>query len=253
MVKPILIDFTTDYLIALFFACYGFFGESGHVLLLGEEAQKENRVEKPRRNVINRVRDQKSIFARPPKGFIEIERNDTINIPKCLKQPILDYLEKCHDICTKTIYNDLHGFIRVQDLHQSAYTEFFKGVTCQNRNQHDRAIEHYTEAIDLKPDFATAYYNRGNTYYHKGDYDRAIADHTDAIALSPDDAEAYTNRGLAYAQKGDYDRAIEDCDKVIDLSPDDAEAYTNRGFTYAQKGDYDRAIEDCDKAIDLSP
>ena len=111
--KTNLIDFTTDYLIALFFACESLFDNPGRVILLGESGQEENRAKKPR-NIINRVRDQKSVFARPTKGFIEIESDDVIDIPKCLKQPMLDYLKKYHDISTKTIYNDLHGFIRVQ-------------------------------------------------------------------------------------------------------------------------------------------
>ena len=246
--KTNLIDFTTDYLVALFFACDGFFEEPGRVILLGEEAQRENQVEKPR-NVINRVRDQKSVLARPPRGFIEIERDNTINIPKCLKQSILDYLEKYHDISTKTIYNDLHGFIRVQDLHQSAYTEFFKGLTCQNRSQHDRAIEHYTEAIDLKPDYTEAYTNRGVAYAEKGDFDRSIEDHNTAIQLKPDFVEAYTNRGAAYSKQGDYDCAIADYDKAIELKPD-FEAYYNRGIAYIKKGNFDRAIVGDAKSIE---
>ena len=83
--KTNLIDFTTDYLIALFFACESLFDKPGRVILLDASAQEENRAKKPR-NIINRVRDQKSVFARPPKGFIEIKPDDVINIPKCLKQ-----------------------------------------------------------------------------------------------------------------------------------------------------------------------
>ena len=44
----------------------------------------------------------------------------------------------------------------------------------------------------------------------KGDYDRAIADFDQAIQLKPDYADAYYNRGIAYHDKGDYDRAIAD-------------------------------------------
>ena len=248
--KTNLIDFTTDYLIALFFACDGFFDEPGRVILLGEGAQRENQVKKPR-SVINRVRDQKSIFARPPKGFIEIESDDAINIPEWLKQPILKHLEKYHGISTKTIYNDLHGFIRVQDLYQSVYTEFFKGLTCHSRKQYDKAIEHYSEALRQNPRIVAAYTNRGVAYSDKGDFDRAIKDCNKAIDIDPDYAEAYINRGAAYSGKGDYDRAIADYTKAIELNPDFAEAYNNRGAAYQRKGDYDRAIRDCNKAIDI--
>ena len=66
--KTNLIDFTTDYLVALFFACDGFFDEPGRVILLREGAQRENRVEKPR-SVINRVRDQEEYIRSTTQGL----------------------------------------------------------------------------------------------------------------------------------------------------------------------------------------
>ena len=114
-------------------------------------------------------------------------------------------------------------------------------------------ITDYTIAIELNPDAAQVYYNRGVAYYKKGDYDRAIADNAKAIELNPGYAKAYGNRGVAFHTKGDYDRAILDYVKVIELDPDDARAYYNRGVAYYKKGDYNRAIADYTKAIALNP
>ena len=41
----------------------------------------------------------------------------------------------------------------------------------------DRAIEDYDKTIELKPNYADAYYNRGVVRYKKGDFDRAIEDY----------------------------------------------------------------------------
>ena len=120
-----LIDFTTDSHIALFFACDRFFDKPGRVLFLGEEAQNKNRVEKKPQNPRNRIIAQKSVFIRPPTGVVEPD--DVIAIPAHLKQPILGYLDKHHGISTETIYNDLHGFIRNQAIHQIACIEFYVG------------------------------------------------------------------------------------------------------------------------------
>ena len=99
---------------------------------------------------------------------------------------MLDHLEKYHGISANVIYNDLHGFIRVQDLHQSAYTESFKGLACQDRKQYDKAIEHYTRAIKLKPDLGVLYNNRGAAYGQRGlHYEYAIGDLSKAIELNP--------------------------------------------------------------------
>ena len=120
-----LIDFTTDNHIALFFACDRFFDKPGRVIFWGEKAQNENRVEKKPQNPRNRIIAQKSVFIRPPTGVVKPD--GVITIPARLKQPILSYLDKHHGISTETIYNDLHGFIRNQDMHQIASIEFYVG------------------------------------------------------------------------------------------------------------------------------
>ncbi len=260
-----LIDFTTDYFIALFFACDGHHDEDGRVILQRTEEIK-NIIEPPR-DPRHRVIAQKSVFVRAPKGFIEPPEADIVPIPANLKQPLLQHLRKYHGISTETIYNDLHGFIRVQHLHKSAYTEFYKGLTCQNREQYNQAIEHYTETLKLNPLMVEVYYDRGNVYYSKGDangndsdYDNAIEDFTRAIQFKPDFAGAYTNRGNAYVKKRNYDRGIEDHNKAIELKPDYANAYFNRGGAYKSKGDdcqnqgdYDLSIADFTQAIEINP
>ena len=114
-----LIDFTTDNHIALFFACDGSLGKPGRIILFQrtEETNEAYKIREPQ-NPRNRVIAQKSIFVRPPKGFLELGQYDVIDIPKSLKEPILDHLQKQHGILTQTVYNDLHGFIRDQGSHQ---------------------------------------------------------------------------------------------------------------------------------------
>ena len=246
--KTNLIDFTTDYLIALFFACDGEHNENGRVILLQQLDDMNKRIWRPR-IPNNRVIAQKSIFVQPKKGFIEPDA--IICIPKDLKEPILDHLRKYHGISTETIYNDLHGFITTQRIHQSAYTEFFYGVTYGEQRNNEKAIKHYGKAIELNPNFAEAYNNRGNAYSDKDELNRAIQDFDKAIDLNPDLVEAYYNRGVAYGIKDELNRAIQDFDKAIELKPDFAEAYNIRGMAYSDKGDkgdFDQAIQDYNKA-----
>lgn len=258
--KTNLIDFTTDYLVALFFACDGNRDEPGRVILLKNQSGDYEVVKPPR--TIARAGIQKSTFVQALSGVVDPDT--VVCIPANLKGDMLDYLRKHHDISTKTIYNDLQGFIENWKSHKSAYTEFYKGLTCDERADstkdpakkqvwYDKAIVHYTEAIDLNSDFTEAYNNRGTAYYHKGKFDKAIQDYNKTIDLNPDYAGAYNNRGAAYADKGEFDRAIQDYTQAIDLNPDYASPYHNRGNDYFHKGEFDGAIQDYNKAIDLNP
>ena len=258
--KTNLIDFTTDYLVALFFACDGNRDKPGRVILLQNQSEAY-KVVKPHRTIA-RAGIQKSIFVQSPSGVVEPDV--VVCIPAALKGEMLDYLRKHHDISTQTIYNDLQGFIENRSSHKSAYTEFYKGLTCQERGDsvktlaekqacYNRAVVHYTEAIDLNPEYAVVYNNRGNAYSKKGEVDRAIQDYNTAIDLNSEYALAYNNRGNAYSKKGEVDRAIQDFNTAIDLNPEFALAYNNRGNAYTDKDNLDRAIQDLNTAIDLNP
>jgi tetratricopeptide (TPR) repeat protein len=54
-------------------------------------------------------------------------------------------------------------------------------------------------------------------YEQSGEIDRAIADYSKTIEIRPDNAAAYENRGRAYASKGDYTHAIADAMKASEL------------------------------------
>lgn len=128
-----------------------------------------------------------------------------------------------------------------------------RGVAYAKKGEYDLAIEDFNKALELNPKYVEAYNNRGNAYGKKGEYDKAIADFTRVIELNPQYAEVYYTRGAAYAIKCEYELAIADFNKVIELNPKDARVYNNRGNAYAIKGEYDKAIGDFTKAIELNP
>ena len=66
-----------------------------------------------------------------------------------------------------------------------------------------RAIDHYSKAIALRPDYVEAINNRGLARHDSGDRAGAIADFSKAIELKPDYALAYNNRGVVRAGSGD--------------------------------------------------
>lgn len=263
--KTNLIDFTTDYLIALFFACdnSNSLTKDGRLILFQKCDGWDDLILHPH-NPRHRVIAQKSVFVRHPNGFLYPEDVDIVTIPAYLKLHLLAYLHKYHDISTETIYNDLHGFITNQRFHENAYLEFHRGLNYhlkgnavetaeEKQDAYEKAIRHYTRAIHLKPDIPEGYNNRGNVYYDKGEIDKAIDDYNTAIENNPDDALLYNNRGGVYFDKGIFEKAIEDWNIAVELNPDFAKAYYNRGNAYLLKGEIDNAIRDYNKVAVLSP
>ncbi|HEV3260069.1 MAG TPA: tetratricopeptide repeat protein [Gemmataceae bacterium] len=122
----------------------------------------------------------------------------------------------------------------------------------------DNALKYYDEAIQLDPDCANAYGSRATIYAEvKQDYDRAIADYSEAIRLRDDQtaqgkylaATVYTGRGHCYLHMAKVAEAIADYDEAIRLNPQVLQAYAYRGLAYETKGLYDKAIADYTEAI----
>jgi tetratricopeptide (TPR) repeat protein len=104
-----------------------------------------------------------------------------------------------------------------------------RGEAASSAHEYDRAIADYTTAIELKPDYAEAYNDRGFAYYLKGDGEHAIADFTRAIELRPNYPKAYNSRGVAYMSHGyGAAKSVPDFDRAIELKPDFRYAYINR-------------------------
>ena len=84
-------------------------------------------------------------------------------------------------------------------------------------NDYQLILGDLDKAIDLAPDFAYTYYNRGNVLSNLKDYRAAIVSYNDAIVLEPNLAEAYYNRGLTYIFLGENARGISDLSKAGEL------------------------------------
>ena len=236
--KTNLIDFTTDYLIALFFACDGSYHRDGRVILQKRESEDYQSEIPP--ETIKRVESQKSILLQSPKGFINPDV--VVIIPKELKLSVLNYLEKHHDISTKKIYKDVHGFIKWLGKYFDPTLEFGKGVSCQNRaglennmqeklKWYEKAYEHFTEALKLKSDFTEAYITRGAVFRDVGEFELALKDFNVAIEIDPEFANAYNERGVYYAKIGDTEKALNDFNLAIDLDSEDEDFYNRKHFS----------------------
>jgi tetratricopeptide (TPR) repeat protein len=98
-----------------------------------------------------------------------------------------------------------------------AQTYNVKGVEYSQNNRYKSAIDNFSRAIFLQPDFVDAYNNRGLTYSKNGYYQLAIDDFNQVIRLKPDFVSAYINRGVTYLTSNKKDLGCLDAQKACSL------------------------------------
>ena len=276
-----LLDFTTEYNIALYFACAKLHGKDGHdkdgrivLLQLNQETVAKYQIRRAQ-DPPNRAQAQKSLFVQPPDGFICPTDKDvkTVCIPKELKQWILIHLYRFQYISYKTLFNDIYGYLRQNDLRTSVQEwtsedldqwsspNPVENLTDKEKQEwHKKMVQRHIAKIEHSPNDAIYYYELA--YYYGKEmrkYDCAIETFSKAILLKPHYPTAYANRGVSYARNKDLDRAIEDLVKAtqVPLNPLFNGyllfVYQLLGNVYDIRGDRQCAIEYYEKALELQP
>ena len=120
-------------------------------------------------------------------------------------------------------------------------------------NKFGHSEQDFRKSVELKPNYAEAYYNLGNTYRKLSDLNQAVTCYTKAIELKRDYTDAYNARGHINYKLKNESQAIADFSNVIQLKPDFAAAFYNRGMVHHTSGNNKDAVKDWRKAVELNP
>ena len=140
-----LIDFTTDYFVALFFACEQNYSVGGRIIL-------SEITPLPVRISDSRVQAQKSVFVQAPDGFMKSDHVKQIKIAARLKIPLLLYLKQYHAISSETLFPDIQGAIRHWNANQSVLFRLHEADRKNTQKQFDEAAKIYNECFSLSVD-----------------------------------------------------------------------------------------------------
>ena len=149
--------------------------------------------------------------------------------------------------------NDYDCAVAIEIDPQDAKAYFDRGIEKYRLGQNAEAIDEHSRAIIIDPQATDAYVGRGAAKYNLGQYQEAIDDYNCAITLNPQAAEAYVGRGTAKYNLGQHREAIDDYNRAITLNPQAAFAYYNRGFAKHSLGQYQAAIDDYNCVIIINP
>jgi tetratricopeptide (TPR) repeat protein len=168
-------------------------------------------------------------------------------------QTAKDYTNKGRELYEKGEYVEsllnLNKAIELDPNYASAY--YLRGNIKDKFDDRHGSMKDYNLAVEKNPKFAEAFFARGNVKMKLQDYYGAIDDYTAAISINENYIEAYYNRGKAKQFLQAYQDAIGDCTKIIQINPKNRDAYYMRGILRIEFGDLKNGCLDLSKAGEL--
>ncbi len=130
---------------------------------------------------------------------------------------------------------------------------FAKGVAQQAQGNDDGAIQAWTKALGLRPEFVPAISGVGAILLARGEFDAAIDRFEDALRLQPDFADAHYNIGLALLGAGQRDKALVAVERAATLAPNDPAIVVQLADMYIAAGKHAEAVKLAERVVAASP
>lgn len=130
-----------------------------------------------------------------------------------------------------------------------------RGLLLKEMGRTDAARQDFDKAIRLDPNYGLAYYGRGWVRSASGDYQGELMDAKRGLSLDSKNAGMYYRRiGSALTGLKQYEDAVDAYNHAIELNGDkDEGTIYNRGRCYARMGKLDLALADFSRCLVLDP
>ncbi len=166
---------------------------------------------------------------------------------------ILFYIANCY-----YSNNDLNESLQYLDKAVEINPQFArawsnKGAALGILGKYEEAIVACDKAVEINPQFAEAWCNKGVALTILSRYEETTVAYDSATNINPQSAETWSNKGVALINLGRYEAAIAACDKAIEIKPQSAEAWSIKGVALINLGRYEEAIVAYNKAIEINP
>ncbi len=158
------------------------------------------------------------------------------------------------------------------------------GVIAAFNNKHDQAIQFFSKATQITPNYVEAYYNLGVAYQKQLKVPEMIEAYRQVVKNGETDSDLvhsaqdmlsriekqiqssdginldaylkgyqFFKQGMKYMESGGWDAAIAAFKNTIKITPSHPQSYGNLGICYASIGKIQLALESFDKSIELDP
>ena len=134
---------------------------------------------------------------------------------------------------------------------QKAYNA---GVEAVQADDHDAALGHFEEAVELDPELIQAYQALANLYLAKGEYEKAAAAAEKILAEKPEDIRAMEVAFDAYENLGQEDKAEEYLRQLTEAGGGNlGPRFFNAGVAALNMGDRETAQQKYEVALQEEP
>ncbi len=224
---------------------------------------------------LEKYKDAENIWIRLQRILLEKERKK--DAERILAKAREVSFNKCFVLFRLNRYEEALSIIEeaLNENNGNPELQFSKGFIELNLKRLSDAIDSLDRALEIDPEYADAWYCRGNACYELEDYDKALQAYDKALGcadtmhfnfprysflnISPD-PKLKTNctlihysRGHIYHQLKDEKKALECFNEVLKIDPKFAQAWYCRAAALESLDEADEALESLDQALIFSP
>ncbi len=153
--------------------------------------------------------------------------------------------------------NHKPGIVRIDDPDQKIPKEakkaFIQGLKFKESNEHIKASESLSRAIELYPDYYQALSERGDLYVFQQKLEEACADFTQALKINAHYGPALRGAGYCKLEKGEFAEAVRYFEQSISADPTSANTHLLLGVANLQLDRREAAKAALLKALSFNP
>jgi tetratricopeptide (TPR) repeat protein len=135
------------------------------------------------------------------------------------------------------------------------YSAFYltSGIINNDDQKYRKALNNYNKAMNLPAgrDKYNILINRGISNMRLLEYDRALEDFSQALNINSEGVSALRGRGRVYYVSGDYELAVEDFEKALELDDNNPILYYNLAMSYLRLEDLTNACMNFQRSCKL--
>jgi len=134
-----------------------------------------------------------------------------------------------------------------------APTYYLRGKAYRSSKKFDLAIADYQKAVEADPTMDIAFYEMGACYQELNQHGKAVESFTKAINIKSNNAGYFYARCVSESWLSQFAEATRDCKTASKMKPGDADMLATLGRLYEDQGQKAEAMEAYKQALAINP